>query len=296
MSHPTPAGHEDARIARLGLRRPADPPLVMMTAYDALSAQIADECGVDFVLVGDSAATTVLGYENTRDVTVEEMLMLTRAARRGTREALLVGDLPFGTYESSDAQALETASRFRDAGSDMLKLEGGGAMLPRVRTLVLAGIPMVGHVGLLPQSVESSADLKARGRTAADAVQIVRDARELEQAGVSLLVVEAVPAAVGAVIASRASIPVIGIGAGADVDGQVLVYTDVLGLGRGHVPRFVRSYADARSVWTNALTSYVHDVRARSFPAAAETYGMSDDERARFSAALSGDPLALETD
>ena len=258
----------------------------MMTAYDALSAQIADECGVDFVLVGDSAATTVLGYDNTRDVTLEEMLMLSRAARRGTRNALLVGDLPFGTYESSDDQALQAANRFRDAGCDMLKLEGGGPMLARIRALVAAGIPMVGHVGLLPQSAESSADLKARGRTAAEAAQIVHDALELEQAGASLLVVEAVPAAVGAAIASRASIPVIGIGAGADVDGQVLVYTDVLGLGTGHVPRFVRRYADARSVWTNALSSYVHDVRARAFPAAAETYGMNDDELTKFNASL----------
>lgn len=284
------ATRDDDRIRRLQTRTADDAPLVMMTAYDALSAQIADECGVDFVLVGDSAATTVLGYENTRDVTIEEMLMLTRAARRGTRNALLVGDLPFGTYESSDDLALETALRFRDAGCDMLKLEGGGRMRARVQKLADAGIPMVGHVGLLPQGAQSQADLKARGRTAAEAVQIVRDAIELEQAGASLLVVEAVPAAVGAVIAKRVRIPVIGIGAGAEVDGQVLVYTDVLGLGAGHVPKFVRSYADARSVWTNALSAYVRDVRAHAFPTAAETYGMSDDERARFDAALTAAP------
>ncbi len=280
------AQHDDDRIVRLSERDAASPPLVMLTAYDAQSAQIADECGVDFILVGDSAATTILGYQNTRDVTLEEMLMLTRAARRGTRNALLVGDLPFGTYESSDAQALDTAQRFRDAGCDLLKLEGGGPMISRVRCLVEAGIPVVGHVGLLPQGAQSPADLKARGRTAAEAVQIVQAAQELEGAGASLLVVEAVPAPVGAAIARRVQIPVIGIGAGSDVDGQVLVYTDVLGLGRGHVPRFVRSYADGRAVWVQAVLGYVRDVRQRAFPSAVESYGMNDEERALFRAAM----------
>lgn len=287
MNHLSVADRDDERIALLQSRDPAAPPLVMVTAYDALSAQMADECGVDLILVGDSAATTVLGYRNTRDVSLEEMLMLTRAARRGTRTALLVGDLPFGTYESSDGQALETAHRFRDAGCDLLKLEGGGAMCARVRSIVHAGIPVVGHVGLLPQGAESPADLRARGRSAAEAVQIVRDALDLEEAGASLLVVEAVPAPVGAAIASRLHIPVIGIGAGGSVGGQVIVYTDVLGLGVGHVPRFVRRYADGRAVWTKALQGFVRDVRARAFPAAAESYGMDDAERTLFLAAMS---------
>ncbi len=258
----------------------------MVTAYDALSARIADDAGVDLILVGDSAATTILGYQNTRDVSVDEMLMLTRAARRGTRTSLLVGDLPYGTYEASDAQALATARRFVDAGSDLVKLEGAGPMLDRVRAIVGDGIPVVGHVGLLPQSAESPADLKARGRSADDAIRIVQDALDLEAAGASLLVVEAVPASVGGVIAHRVQIPVIGIGAGNAVDGQVLVYTDLLGLGQGHMPRFVRTYADGRSVWAQALIAYARDVRTRAFPAAVESYGMPDSEFARFRAAM----------
>jgi 3-methyl-2-oxobutanoate hydroxymethyltransferase len=258
----------------------------MVTAYDALSAGIADEAGVDLILVGDSAATTILGYPNTRDVSIEEMLMLTAAARRGTRTALLVGDLPFGTYEASDAQAVDTARAFMRVGCDLVKLEGGGVMCDRVRALVADGIPVVGHVGLLPQSAESPADLKARGRSSEEAQRIVRDALDLEAAGASLIVVEAVPALVGSAIASRVQIPVIGIGAGSAVDGQVLVYTDLLGLGRGHMPRFVRTYADGRAVWAQALVAYARDVRTRAFPAAVESYGMTDSEFALFRAAM----------
>ena len=265
-------------------------PLVMVTAYDALSASIADEAGVDYILVGDSAATTVLGYANTRDLPVEELLVLTRAARRGVRRAKLIGDLPFGTYEQGDEQALATARAFMDAGCDMLKLEGAGVMCDRVHALVAHGFSVVGHVGLLPQGATSSADLKARGRSAAEAVDIVRDALALEAAGATLLVVEAVPEAVGTAIAERLRIPVIGIGAGSGVDGQVLVYTDLLGLGKGHVPRFVRQYDQARARWTEAIAGYARDVRARAFPAAAETYGMAEEERAAFLAEMARVP------
>ncbi len=266
--------------------RAADAPLVMVTAYDALSARIADDAGVDLILVGDSAATTILGYQNTRDVELSEMLMLTRAARRGTRSALLVGDLPFGTYEDSDAQAVETAQAFMAVGCDFVKLEGAGVMCDRVRAIVAAGMPVVGHVGLLPQSAETPADLRTRGRSADEAMRILHDARALEAAGVSLLVVEAVPAPVGAAIASHINVPVIGIGAGRNVGGQVLVYTDLLGLGSGHLPRFVRTYANARAVWAQALLAYARDVRSGAFPASVETYGMSDAEFASFRDAL----------
>jgi len=286
MHQPSGARPSLAQIAPLRDRDVDAPPLVMVTAYDALSARIADDAGVDLILVGDSAATTILGYRNTRDVSVDEMLMLTRAARRGTRTALLVGDLPYGTYEAGDDLARSTAARFMDAGCDLVKLEGGGMMCDRVRALVADGVPVVGHVGLLPQSAESPADLKARGRSADDAVRIVHDALELEAAGAVLLVVEAVPSAVGAVIADRVRIPVIGIGAGVNVDGQVLVYTDLLGLGQGHMPRFVRTYADGRAVWAQALVAYARDVRSRTFPAAVESYGMSDGEYAQFRAAM----------
>lgn len=261
-------------------------PLVMVTAYDALSARIADEAGVDYVLVGDSAATTVLGYNTTREVSVNEMLVLTRAARRGTRRAKLIGDLPFGSYESSDEHVCNTAREFMDAGCDMIKLEGAGVMCDRIRAMVHIGIPVVGHVGLLPQGATDASQLRARGRSVHEALQIVRDAEDVERAGATLLVVEAVPAVVGAAIATKLEIPVIGIGAGIDVDGQVLVYTDVLGLGDGHVPKFVRAYDQARARWRDALTTYVHEVQTRAFPGAAETYGMDTAELAEFLAAL----------
>jgi 3-methyl-2-oxobutanoate hydroxymethyltransferase len=290
MPQPSGARPLAGRIAQLRDREVDAPPLVMVTAYDALSARIADDAGVDLILVGDSAATTILGYSNTRDVSIEEMLILTAAARRGTRTALLVGDLPFGTYEASDAQAIDTARQFMQVGCDLVKLEGGGVMCDRVRALVADGIPVVGHVGLLPQSAESPADLKARGRSAAEAQRIVRDALDLEAAGASLIVVEAVPAPVGSTIASRVQIPVIGIGAGSAVDGQVLVYTDLLGLGHGHMPRFVRTYAEGRAVWAQAIAAYARDVRTRAFPAAVESYGMTDSEFALFRAAMAPSP------
>lgn len=284
-------GHIDSqdvqhRIAALRTRDKARLPLVMLTAYDYVSARIADEAGVDFVLVGDSAATTVLGYAFTHEIQRDELLMLTRAARRGVRNALLVGDLTHGTYENSDASAVATAREFMRAGADLVKLEGAGEMLSRVRSLVSAGIPVVGHVGLLPQAARSQSDLRARGRTSADALQLVRDSIALEDAGCSALVIEAVPAIVAQAIASRVQFPVIGIGAGASVGGQVLVLHDMLGLTDGHVPKFVRQYADLRNAMLDAIRHYSADVRARSFPAAAEEYGMPAAEREAFDRGL----------
>lgn len=258
----------------------------MLTAYDSISASIAHAAGVDVILVGDSAATTILGYASTRDVTTDEMLMLTRAARRGAPDACLIGDLPFGSYEASDAQAAETALRFIDAGADMVKLEGAGAMTARVRAIADAGVAVVGHVGLLPQGARTMADMKARGRNAEDALDIVRDALAIESAGASMLVVEAVPAPVAAAIAAAATVPVIGIGAGPSVGGQVLVYPDLLGLTEGKLPRFVRQYATLRDQWTDAVRAFAADVRARAFPAPAEEYGMPDDEAAEFTRRL----------
>ena len=274
------------RITELSAHEKSSAPLVMLTAYDYVSARIADEAGVDLVLVGDSAATTVLGYAFTHEIQRDELLMLTRAARRGVRHALLVGDLPAGTYEASDDDAVQTARAFMDAGCDLVKLEGAGAMLPRVVAIVDAGIPVVGHVGLLPQAARTQSDLRARGRTASDALQLVRDAQALEDAGCSALVVEAVPAIVAESIAARVSIPVIGIGAGAAVDGQVLVFHDLLGLTDGHVPRFVRAYAHLRTEALQAIHHYALDVRQRAFPSVAEEYAMPVTERAQFEDAL----------
>lgn len=270
------------RVAELKLREKSSAPLVMLTAYDYVSARMADEAGVDMVLVGDSAATTVLGYAFTHEIERDELLMLTRAARRGVRHALLVGDLPHGTYESGDAQAVETARAFMDAGCDLVKLEGAGPMLSRVLAIVAAGIPVVGHIGLLPQSARTQTDLRARGRTAADALQLVRDGAALEHAGCSAIVIEAVPAVVAESVAARIAIPVIGIGAGASVGGQVLVFHDMLGLTEGHLPKFVRTYANLRAETLNAIRHYASDVRNRDFPSAAEEYGMPATERTEF--------------
>jgi 3-methyl-2-oxobutanoate hydroxymethyltransferase len=254
----------------------------MLTAYDYPSAQAADAGGVDMVLVGDSAATNVLGYGSTREISVDELLMLTRAARRGVRTALLVGDLPFSTYEANDDLAVSTARRFADAGCDLVKVEGAGEIVSRVRAIVSSGMSVVGHVGLLPQGAANAAELKVRGRLADDALAIVNDARELESAGASALVIEAVPSAVADAVAHAVRVPVIGIGAGAGVDGQVLVYHDLLGLGTGHVAKFVRRYAGLQEVAVRAIAAYAADVRARRFPADAETYTMSAAELAAF--------------
>ena len=274
------------RITQLAKRPKSEPPLVMVTAYDVASARIADAAGVDLILVGDSAATNVLGYETTRDIPLDELLMLTRAVRRGTRDALLVGDLPFGTYEQSSMQAVATAKQFAEAGCDLVKLEGAGAMLDRVRAIIASGIPVIGHVGLLPQSARTSAELRARGRTAVEAVAIVKDAVSLAGVGCSALVVEAVPAVVAQAVTTRVACPVIGIGAGAQVDGQVLVWHDLLGIGDGHLPKFVRPYATLREQTLSALRAFAQDVRGREFPSPAEEYGMPPDEAAEFTRKL----------
>ena len=278
-----------ARIHSLATRAKTAPPLVMLTAYDAISARIVDDVGVDLILVGDSAANTVLGYSTTREISVDELLMLTRAARRGVRSALLVGDLPFGTYESNDEQAVATARRFVEAGCDLVKLEGASKMLSRVAAIIAAGIPVMGHVGLLPQGAETVAALRARGRTANDAISVVCDAIALADAGCSILVVEAVPSVVAAAIVERVSIPVIGIGAGSNVGGQVLVLPDLLGLGDGPAPKFVQTYARTRESWIDAIQRFSADVRSRSFPVRSHEYGMPAPEVAAFQALLVAD-------
>lgn len=273
------------RALRAGLlkhRRKDAAPLVMLTAYDAVSARIVHEAGVDLILVGDSAATTVLGYQYTREIQREELLMLTRAVRRGAPDAQIVGDLPFGSYEYSDAEAVITAGEFLDAGCDFIKLEGAGAMLSRVRAIIAAKLPVIGHVGLLPQGAKAPGDLRARGRTATDAAQVVADALALEDAGCSALVIEAVPSVVAEAVYQRLNIPLIGIGAGSALGGQVLVYHDLLGLSVPPLPRFVREYANLGDDALNAIRHYARDVRARAFPSSGEEYGMPVAERSRF--------------
>ncbi len=270
-------------------------PLVMLTAYDAVSARIAHQAGVDLILVGDSAATTVLGYQYTREIQRDELLMLTRAVRRGAPDAVIVGDLPFGSYEYSDAEAVITARAFLEAGCDFVKLEGAGSMLPRVRAIIAANIPVIGHVGLLPQSAQAPGDLRARGRTAADAAQVLTDATALQHAGCSALVIEAVPSVVAESVYDRLNIPLIGIGAGSALGGQVLVFHDLLGLSAPPLPRFVREYATLGLDATGAIRQYAADVRTRAFPSAAEEYGMPLAEREQFLQVLAGPAAVPDT-
>ena len=264
-------------LPTLAALKAAGRPIVMLTAYDHPSGRAAEEAGVDVVLVGDSAAMTVLGFETTRAVSVDELLVLTRAVRRAVTRVPLIGDLPFGSYEPSDALAVETARRFvSDAGCNAVKLEGAGAMVSRVRAIIEAGIPVVGHVGLLPQSVLSPDGYRARGRDVEQALEIIADADALAAAGCAALVVEAVPARVTAIITRRLGIPVIGIGAGSSTDGQVLVYHDLLGLGQGRLPRFVRQYAALRNTIVEAVTRWAAEVRDREFPSSDESYGIPE--------------------
>jgi 3-methyl-2-oxobutanoate hydroxymethyltransferase len=267
-------------------------PIVMITAYDYPSAQVAEEAGVDLVLVGDSAANTVLGYESTVSVTLDEMLMLAAAVRRGARTPLIIGDLPFGCYQASDQQAVESAVRFmKEARCDAVKLEMAGIAqgvvdkresISRAKAIISAGIPVMGHVGLTPQSASALGGFRAQGRTAGQAVQVADDALALQDAGCFAVVFEAVPAAVTQTIMARMTIPVIGIGAGPATDGQVLVFHDLLGMYEGHSPRFTKRFAEVRHAMVEGVQAFAEEVRERRFPTADHTYGIDPGELARF--------------
>jgi 3-methyl-2-oxobutanoate hydroxymethyltransferase len=276
---------ELAELKRRGQR------LVMVTAYDAPSGRLADAAGVELVLVGDSAAMVVLGHDSTVPATMDEMLILTRAVTRGARRPIVVADMPFGSFQISDEEALENAVRFvKEAGADAVKLEGAGPMLSRVRTIVGAGIPVMGHIGLTPQSATMLGGFKAQGRTAEKAVRLLEDAHALEAAGCFSIVLEAVPAPVAARVTRELSIPTIGIGAGAACDGQVLVWHDLLGLYEGTSPRFVKRYADLATEIRRALETYVAEVQQGTFPQEQHTYSMPDEELRGFESAVSETP------
>jgi 3-methyl-2-oxobutanoate hydroxymethyltransferase len=272
-------------LTELAERKPRREKLVMVTAYDHPSARLADAAGVDLILVGDSAANNVLGYDSTVPVTMDELLVLLAAVSRGTQEALVIGDLPFGSFQLSDEEAVRNAIRFvKEGGADAVKLEGAGSSLSRVRAIVVAGIPVMGHIGLTPQSATMLGGFKAQGRTAAKASRLLTDARALEAAGCFALVLEAVPAGVAARITEALSIPTIGIGAGAACDGQVLVWHDVLGLSEGRAPRFVKRYADLAGEIRRALETYTADVRSGAYPTEEHTYSIPNEELALFEA------------
>ncbi len=257
--------------------------IVMVTAYDYPSGRLVDLAGIELILVGDSAAMTVLGHASTVPATMEEMLMLTRAVTRGAERALVIADLPFGSYQVSDEDAVRNAVRFvKEAGADAVKLEGAGPSLSRVAALVGAGIPVMGHIGLTPQSATMLGGFKAQGKTAEKARQLLEDALALEDAGCFALVLEAVPAPVAERISDELGMPTIGIGSGAGCDGQVLVLHDLLGLYSGHSPRFTKRYAEIGAEIQRALERFAADVRSGEFPTEEHTYAMPEDELEAF--------------
>lgn len=266
-------------LTSLAEQKAAGAPVVMITAYDYPSAQIADQASVDIVLVGDSAANVVLGYDSTIPVSVDELLVLTRAVRRGLSNALLVADLPFGSYEASDVDAVHTAQRFvKEGGADAVKLERGGTTVDRARAIISAGIPVMGHVGLTPQAATALGGYKVQGRTADRAQQLIRDALDLQAAGCFAVVVEAVPAQVTELLVPLLDCVTIGIGAGAATDGQVLVWHDLLGITTDHRARFVRTFADVHAESLRGVSAYAAAVREREFPGPEHTYAISEAE------------------
>jgi 3-methyl-2-oxobutanoate hydroxymethyltransferase len=261
--------------------------IVMVTAYDYPTGRLADAAGVDIVLVGDSAAMTVLGHDTTVPATMEEMVMLTRAAARGARRPLVVADMPFGSFQVSDEDALRNAVRFvKEAGADSVKVEGAGPTVSRVVALVGAGIPVMGHLGLTPQSATMLGGFRAQGRSADKARRLLEDAVTLEKAGCFSIVLEAVPAPVAARITEALNVPTIGIGSGPECDGQVLVLHDLLGLYEGRSPRFVKRYAELGEAVKDALERYTSDVRSGAFPGDEHTYSIPEEELAEFEAGL----------
>jgi 3-methyl-2-oxobutanoate hydroxymethyltransferase len=274
-------------ISKLAEKKALGEPIAMVTAYDYPSAQVAEEAGVDVVLVGDSGAMTVLGYPSTVPVTLDEMLMLAAAVRRGLKTPLLVGDLPFGSYETSNEQAVTTAQRFvKEAGCDVVKLERGGSSVERAKAIIDAGIPVMGHVGLTPQTATALGGYRSQGRTADRALQVANDAFGLEDAGCFACVFEAIPSAVTELIVPRLRMPVIGIGAGPATDGQVLVFHDLLGIYDGHVARFVKRYERVRERMVEGVRAFATDVRERRYPEPEHGYDMAPDEVERLRALL----------
>jgi 3-methyl-2-oxobutanoate hydroxymethyltransferase len=279
---PSDPGRLPMTLPILGEKKRLGDPIVMVTAYDYPSARAAESAGVDLVLVGDSAATTVLGYNTTTPVELDDMLVLARAVRRGLNTPLLIGDLPFGSYEVSDEQAITTSMRMvKEAGCEAVKLEGGGeASAKRARAIVNAGIPVMGHVGLTPQTATALGGWKAQGRTAGAAARIAEEALALQEAGCFALVFEAIPAAVTEELMPHLQIPVIGIGAGPATDGQVLVFHDLLGIRDGLGARFVKRYANLQQEMNSGVAAYAEDVRTRRYPGPEHTYKIDPGELA----------------
>jgi 3-methyl-2-oxobutanoate hydroxymethyltransferase len=285
----TTASRKKVTALSLRSKKERGEPITMLTAYDYPTALAMDSAGLDVILVGDSLGMVVLGYENTLPVTMEDMLHHARAVARGARAALLVGDMPFMSYQVSVEEAVRNAGRFvQTAGMDAVKLEGGRERAEAVRTITRAGIPVMGHLGLTPQSVHQLGGFRAQGKTASAAKRLLDDALILEEAGIFSLVLEAVPARLAGLISKRLGVPTIGIGAGGGCDGQVLVTHDLLGLFDRFTPKFVRKYADFHAEMRRAFGEYIDDVQAHRFPAQEHTLEMSEEEWQALQSELGG--------
>ena len=280
---PPPADRPPVSLPRLAEMKAKGEPIAMVTAYDFPSAKVAEEAGVDVVLVGDSAANVVLGHAGTEAVTMEEMLVLGKAVRRGLRTPLMVGDMPKGSYEASNETAVENAMRLvKETGCQTVKLEAGGISVERARAIVRAGIPVMGHVGLTPQTATALGGYKAQGKTAQSAIQLCEDALALQSVGCFAIVFEAVPTAVTEAIVEKLEIPTIGIGAGPATAGQVLVFHDLLGITTGRMAKFVKQYADVHNQMVAGMSQYVDEVRTSHFPEPDHVYGIEPAELSEF--------------
>lgn len=276
MSHITESNARKITAPHIRARK-GGAPIVALTAYDYPTARMVDEAGFDIILVGDSLAQTVLGYDSTLPVTLDEMIAATRAVRRGVRRALIVGDMPFGYYQDSIDRGVESAIRFiKEGGAEAVKVEGGTRRAPVVKAIVDAEIPVMGHIGLTPQSLLRMGGYRVQGKSMETARELIEDALALERAGAFSIVLEGIPAEISRIITERIGIPTIGIGAGVDCDGQILVFSDLVGLTFGHTAKFVRQYTDVKANIAEALKGYADDVNARRFPADAESYHLPE--------------------
>jgi len=294
-SHTAPpeAGRTPMTLPRLAEMKAAGEPIVMVTAYDYPSAAVAEEAGADVVLVGDSAAMVVLGYPGTEPVSMEEMIVLGKAVRRGLKTPLMVGDMPMGSYEASNELAVQNAQRLvKETGCQTVKLEAGGIAVERARAIVRSGIPVMGHVGLTPQTATALGGYKAQGKTAQGAIKLLEDALALQSVGCFAIVFEAVPAAITEAIVEKLEVPTIGIGAGPATSGQVLVFHDLLGITTGRMAKFVKRYADVHGTMVAAVREYGEEVRSRHFPEPEHVYGVEPAELAEFRRYLEQESLA----
>jgi len=285
----TPIGEPRSKVTVASLREKKlqREPITCLTAYDYPTARLVDEAGIDIVLVGDSLAQAMLGYANTLSVTMDEMLHHTRAARRGVKQAFLIADMPYGSYQVQADEAVRNATRFvKEAGAEAVKLEGGERRAELIRRIIDAEIPVAGHIGLTPQSVNRMGGYKVQGKSLADVEQLMRDAVALDRAGVACMVLEGIPREVAAMITAEVRTPTIGIGAGPDCDGQVLVFHDLLNLNFGPPAKFVRRYGDAAALITGAVQAFRADVQSRQYPADEESYHLPKETKAALETVL----------